>query len=194
MNQIEKAIAFATKAHAGQFRKGTDRHYILHAIETMIIAMRLYLDDDAIAAAVLHDVVENTSVTLRRIEKEFGPRVADLVDSVTEDKMKKLPPEATWRARKWQMIFRLRKADRDTLGICLADNLSNLRELNRDYEIIGDEIWERFNQKDKAMQAWYYKEIRDIVKQKYEYEYYEEMEEYADLIYPLFNQKEHFWE
>ena len=148
MNQIEKAIAFATKAHAGQFRKGTDRPYILHAIETMIIAMRLYLDDDAIAAAVLHDVVENTSVTLRRIEKEFGPRVADLVDSVTEDKMKKLPPEATWRARKWQMIFRLRKADRDTLGICLADNLSNLRELNRDYEIIGDEIWERFNQKE----------------------------------------------
>ena len=194
MNQIEKAIAFAAKAHAGQFRKGTDRPYILHAIETMVIAMRLYLREDAIAAAVLHDVVENTSVTLGRIEKEFGPRVADLVDSVTEDKMKKLPPEATWRARKWQMIFRLRKADRDTLGICLADNLSNLRELNRDYEIIGDEIWERFNQKDKAMQAWYYKEIRDIVKQKYEYEYYEEMEEYADLIYPLFNQKEHFWE
>ena len=52
MNQIEKAIAFATKAHAGQFRKGTDRPYILHAIETMIIAMRLYLDDDAIAAAL----------------------------------------------------------------------------------------------------------------------------------------------
>ena len=194
MNQIEKAIAFAAKAHAGQVRKGTNRPYILHAIETMVIAMRLYLREDAIAAAVLHDVVENTSVTLGRIEKEFGPRVADLVDSVTEEKMKKLPPEATWRARKWQMIFRLRKADRDTLGICLADNLSNLRELNRDYEIIGDEIWERFNQKDKAMQAWYYKEIRDIVKQKYEYEYYEEMEEYADLIYPLFNQKEHFWE
>ncbi len=194
MNQIEKAIAFAAKAHAGQIRKGTNRPYILHAIETMVIAMRLYLREDAIAAAVLHDVVENTSVTLGRIEKEFGPRVADLVDSVTEDKMKKLPPEATWRARKWQMIFRLRKADWDTLGICLADNLSNLRELNRDYEIIGDEIWERFNQKDKAMQAWYYKEIRDIVKQKYEYEYYEEMEEYADLIYPLFNQKEHFWE
>ena len=194
MNQIEKAIAFATKAHAGQFRKGTDRPYILHAIETMTIAMRLFLDDDVITAAVLHDVVENTSVTLRRIEKEFGPRVTALVDSVTEDKMKKLPPEATWWARKWQMIFHLRKADSDTLGICLADNLSNLRELNRDYEIIGDEIWERFNQKDKAMQAWYYKEIRDIVKQKYEYEYYEEMEEYADLIYLLFNQKEHFWE
>ncbi len=186
MNQIEKAIAFATKAHAGQFRKGTDRPYILHAIETMVIAMRLQLDDDAIAASVLHDVVENTSVTLRRIEKEFGPRVAALVDSVSEDKMKKHPPEATWRARKWKMIFRMRKADRDTLGICLADNLSNLRELNRDHDIIGDEIWERFNQKDKAMQAWYYKEIEDIVSKEYEYEYCEEMEEYTVLTYPLF--------
>ena len=187
MNKIEKAINFATKAHAGQFRKGTDRPYILHPIETMIIAMRLsYNDDDLVAAAVLHDVVEDTSVTLNRLEKEFGPRVAALVASVSEDKMKKMPAEATWLARKWQMIFNLRKADRDTLLICLADNLSNLRELHLDHEMFGDEIWKRFNQKDKKMQEWYYKEVQKIVSKAYEYEYYEEMNEYDDLIYPIF--------
>ncbi len=186
MNQIEKAIAFAAKAHAGQVRKGTDRPYILHAIETMIIAMRLYLNDDAITAAVLHDVVENTSVTLGRIEKEFGPRVAALVDSVTEDKMKKLPPAATWRARKWQMIFRLRKADHDTLGICLADNLSNLRELRREQEKYGDEIWERFNQKEKELHEWYYREVGEIVSEEFECEYYEEMMEYFDHLLFVF--------
>ena len=58
MNRIEKAVAFATKAHAGQYRKGTDRPYILHPIETMAIITRLVrYDEDLIAAAVLHDVV-----------------------------------------------------------------------------------------------------------------------------------------
>jgi (p)ppGpp synthase/HD superfamily hydrolase len=58
-------------------------------------------DEDVLTAAVLNDTVEDTAVTIQRVEKEFGPRVAELVASVTEDKKRKLPPEATWRARKW---------------------------------------------------------------------------------------------
>lgn len=195
MNRIEKAVAFATKAHAGQYRKGTDRPYILHPIETMAIITRLVrYDEDLIAAAVLHDVVEDTSVTLNRLEKEFGPRVSGLVASVTEDKMRKMPPEATWRARKWQTIFNLRKADRETKALVLADNLSNLRELKRNHEKYGDMIWEHFNQKDKKMQEWYFKEIEKIVSKEFEYEYYEEMEEYSEMLYPVFEQKENWWE
>ena len=195
MNRIEKAVAFATKAHAGQYRKGTDRPYILHPIETMAIITRLVrYDEDLIAAAVLHDVVEDTSVTLNRLEKEFGPRVSGLVVSVTEDKMRKMPPEATWRARKWQTIFNLRKADRETKALVLADNLSNLRELKRNHEKYGDMIWEHFNQKDKKMQEWYFKEIEKIVSKEFEYEYYEEMEEYSEMLYPVFEQKENWWE
>ena len=195
MNRIEKAVAFATKAHAGQYRKGTDRPYILHPIETMAIITRLVrYDEDLSAAAVLHDVVEDTSVTLNRLEKEFGPRVSGLVVSVTEDKMRKMPPEATWRARKWQTIFNLRKADRETKALVLADNLSNLRELKRNHEKYGDMIWEHFNQKDKKMQEWYFKEIEKIVSKEFEYEYYEEMEEYSEMLYPVFEQKENWWE
>ena len=193
MNQIEKAVAFATKAHAGQFRKGTDRPYILHPIETMVTVMRHSWDDDVIAAAVLHDVVEDTSVTLKRVEKEFGPRVASLVASVSEDKMKKIPPEATWRARKWQTIFRMRNADEDTKLICLADNLSNLREMRHDYEKIGDELWARFNQKDKTMHEWYYKELLSILIKTFEPEYYEETNDFYDLIQQVFPRKR-WWE
>ena len=93
MTQVEKALVFATKAHAGQYRKGTDRPYILHPVETMAIVMEFTEDEDMLTAAVLHDTVENTSVTLKRIEKEFGHRVAELVASVTEDKKRKQPPE-----------------------------------------------------------------------------------------------------
>ena len=167
--------------------------YILHTIETMVTVMRHSWDDDVIAAAVLHDVVEDTSVTNKRVEKEFVHRVASLVASLSEDKKKKLLPEATWRARKWQTIFRMRNADEDTKLICLADNLSNLREMRHDYEKIGDELWARFNQKDKTMHEWYYKELLSILIKTFEPEYYEETNDFYDLIQQVFPRKR-WWE
>ena len=183
MNKVEKAITFASKAHEGQLRKGTDKPYILHPIETMILVMRLsYANEDLLAAAVLHDVVEDTPVTLRRVEKEFGPHVAALVANVSEDKMRRMPPEATWRARKWKSIFKLRNADHDTKILVLADNLSNLRELNRDYEEVGDEIWKRFNQKDPALHFWYFEEIIKLLADDCCLEDAEERLEFGDLV------------
>ena len=190
---IEKAIVFATKAHAGQCRKGKERPFILHPIEVMSIVMRNTFDEDVVIAAVLHDTVEKTSVTLNRIEKEFGPRVARLVASVSEDKMKKLPPEATWRARKWKKIFDLKKGNHDMQLICYADGLSNLRELKRDYEKIGDEVWERFNQKDKEMHAWYYRELLNIFEKTFEYEYYPETDEFNNLVDSIFRERKEYW-
>ena len=79
----------------------------------------------------------------------------------------------------------MRQADHDTLLICFADHLSNLRELNRDREALGDQVWERFNQKDKEMQEWYYREIRSILCEEFDYESYEEIDEYTDLLYEV---------
>ncbi len=185
MTQVEKALIFATKAHDGQYRKGTDRPYILHPIETMAIAMAFSEDEDVLVAAVLHDTVEDTSVTLKRIEREFGFRVAELVASVTEDKKRNLPPEATWRARKFEMLFRLKKADRDTKIIWFADCLSNMREIKKDYDSCGDDIWDRFNQQNKDMHGWYYKEIVRILDDYY-FEDDEWFRDFADMVYSVF--------
>lgn len=185
MTQVEKALIFATKAHAGQYRKGTDRPYILHPIETMAIAMAFSEDEDVLAAAVLHDTVEDTSVTLKRIEREFGSRVAELVASVTEDKKRNLPPEATWRARKFEMLFRLKKADRYTKIIWFADCLSNMREIKKDYDSYGDDIWDRFNQQNKDMHGWYYREIAHILNDHY-FEDDELFRDFADMVYSVF--------
>ena len=163
MNRIEKAVVFAAKAHAGAIRKGTDRAYILHPLEAMSIVMKLTDDEDVIAAAVLHDILEDTSVTRERLEKEFGSRIAALVASVSEDKKKDLPAEATWKDRKQLTIEQLKTADRNTKILCLGDKLSNLRDMSNDYEDAGDELWERFNQKDKHMHEWYYREIFKIL-------------------------------
>ena len=93
MTKIRKAIEFAMDAHADATRKGKSRPYILHPLEAMNIAASLTEDEEVLAAAVLHDVVEDTDVKEAEIREVFGDRVADLVMAESEDKMRHLPPE-----------------------------------------------------------------------------------------------------
>ena len=167
MTKIEKVVLFATKAHAGQLRKGSEKPYILHPMEAMAIVTKYTDDEDVIAAAVLHDTVEDTTVTLERLEKEFGPRVAALVASVTEDKKKDLPAESTWLERKREAILHLETASHETKLLCLADKYSNLRDMYEDIEDFGSEYWQLFNQKDGRMHAWYYRENFRILKEEF---------------------------
>lgn len=161
MDILNKAIIYATNAHKGQLRKAKDKPYILHPMEAAVIAGYITSDKEVIAAAVLHDVVEDTSATLEDIRREFGEKVAALVGSDSEDKMDALPATLTWELRKKATLDALDKATPDEQIICLADKLANIREMRRDHEILGDKLWERFNQKDKAKHAWYYRGIAD---------------------------------
>lgn len=184
MTKVEKAIHFATKAHAGAVRKGTDRPYILHPLEAMAIVSRLTDDQDVIAAAVLHDTVEDTPVTIEDLEREFGPRVAALVASVSENKRDSLPAGATWSERKQETIDGLKLVARDTRLLCLGDKLSNLRDLYADHRKIGDELWTRFNQKDKRLHQWYYGEICRILKEDFRESW--EMREFEEKLSFIF--------
>ena len=160
---LNEAIIFATNAHAGVNRKGKTRLYILHPIEAMLIVASLTEDKEVLAAAVLHDVVEDTDVGEMAIRDAFGDRVADLVMAESEDKMKDIPADSSWEARKQATINHLSSLDRDALLICLGDKLANIREMSRDYAVLGDGLWERFNQKDKAKHAWYYSSVYQIL-------------------------------
>ncbi len=164
---LEKAILFAVNAHAGMKRKGKERAYILHPVEVMTIVAAATEDEEVMAAAVLHDTVEDTDTTREDIEREFGPRVADLVAAESENKREELPAEATWQIRKQETLDHLGKASREVKLICLGDKLSNLREIARDYTALGDDLWQRFNQKDKAKHAWYYGSILTILEREF---------------------------
>lgn len=83
---LDHAIAFATKAHEGQFRKGTQIPYILHPMEAAAIVGTMTTDDEIIAGAALHDVVEDTDTTLEDVVRLFGERVGSLVASESENK------------------------------------------------------------------------------------------------------------
>ena len=151
---IQRAIAFATRAHEGQFRKGTTRPFIVHPLEVGKIVATMTDDEEIISAAILHDTIEDCDgVPQAEFSKVFSVRVANLVAQESEDKSK------TWMERKSATIERLKHVSRDVQMIGLADKLSNMRDIDRDYPECGEELWNRFRMKDKNTIGWYYKGI-----------------------------------
>ena len=153
--KLAKAVTFATESHARaqQVRKGTDIPYIVHPMEVMSILQRMEAGTDLLCAGLLHDVVEDTDVTLDEVHAEFGDAVADLVGAHTEDKT------LSWEERKRLSNEHLKNAPKEVRMLILADKLSNMRSIGADIYQHGDseEYWEKFN-RGKTMQSWYYSE------------------------------------
>ena len=163
MELVSEAIAFAVKAHDGMRRKKSEAPYILHPMEAAVIVGTMTDDQELIAAAALHDVVEDAGITIEEIEEKFGRHVRDLVQSETEDKRAERPPEETWRIRKEESLAVLKNADDiGVLMVWLGDKLANMRSVYREWKVEGDAMWQRFNQKDVAEQAWYYCSIANL--------------------------------
>ena len=157
MELVSEAIIFAAKAHDGMRRKTSDAPYILHPMEAAAIVGTMTDDQHLIAAAALHDVVEDAGISIEEVEERFGKRVRELVESETENKREDLPPSETWRIRKEETLAVLKNTDDIAiLMLWLGDKLANMRSIYRDHKIEGDAMWQRFNQKDPNEQAWYY--------------------------------------
>ena len=165
MELVSEAIAFAVKAHDGMRRKNSDVPYILHPMEAAVIVGTMTDDQNILAAAALHDVVEDAGISIEEIEDKFGKRVRELVESETEDKRADLPPENTWRIRKEESLRVLKETDDiAVLMVWMGDKLSNMRSIYREYKKQGEAMWQIFNQKDPAQQAWYYRSIAELTK------------------------------
>ena len=181
---LEEAVAFASEKHKGSCRKGTVIPYITHPVEAMIIASGMTQSAEVLAAAVLHDTVEDTGTSIKEIREKFGDRVAALVSSESENKREDLPPGDTWKIRKQETITSLmNEKDKDVLIVALADKLSNMRAIARDYASLGDHLWERFNQKDKAEHGWYYGSLVTAFRSLSEQGAWQE---YRDLVSKVF--------
>lgn len=159
---INKAIAYAAEKHNGVFRKGTEMPYILHPLEAGVIAASMTNDSETVAGAILHDTIEDTDATKEEIAEIFNENIAFLVCNESEDKRENMPKSETWKIRKQETIDHLKNCgDERILIIALADKLSNVRAIHRDYEVIGSKIWDRFNQKDPELHKWYYSSFLD---------------------------------
>ncbi len=154
---LDRAIVFAVKAHAGTERRGKGFPYIVHPMEAVEIVATITPDQELLAAAALHDVVEDTDFTADDIRREFGDRIANLVVAESDVFVEGVSEEDSWHARKQAAIDRLAKAPHDAKIVAMGDKLSNMRAIARDYAVKGDALWQIFHAKDPKDHEWHYR-------------------------------------
>lgn len=125
---VVHAFDFARKAHEGQFRDSGEPFYV-HPLEVAKILVDLELDETFIAAALLHDVVEDTTITLGEITTEFGEEIAQLVNGVTKLSKINFKSKEEHQAENLRKMFLAMAKDIRVILIKLADRLHNMRTL-----------------------------------------------------------------
>ena len=150
---VDLAIETALKFHVGQFRKGADIPYVAHPLAVGIILAGAGCSDEVIAAGILHDTLEDTSMTVDEVRNRFGREVASMVMACSEPD-KSLP----WEIRKQHTTASMKNAPLEVRAIVCADKLHNLRTMAGELKKAGEDLWKRFN-RGKTDQAWYYKSL-----------------------------------
>ncbi len=162
---LDRAINFAVRAHAGTERRGKGFPYIVHPMEAMEIVATMTPDQELLAAAALHDTVEDTDVTVEQLRAEFGDRIASLVAAESDAFVEGVSEEDSWHARKQAAIDRLARAPHDAKMVALGDKLSNMRAIARDYAVQGDALWNIFHAKDPKDHEWHYRCLADSLRE-----------------------------
>lgn len=178
---LDRAIVFAVRAHAGTERRGKGFPYIVHPLEAMAIAATMTSDQEILAAAALHDVVEDTDVTLSEIRAQFGDRVASLVQTESD----RLDEGMDWQERKLDSLRRLAATGRDGQIVALGDKLSNMRAIARDYTSKGESFWDLFRVKDKSVHSWRYHALVDAFSELRDTYAFQEFRFLVNRVFPL---------
>ncbi len=150
---IDRAITLAVKAHHHQKRKSEDLPFIAHPFAVGIILSRVGCPEEVIAAGILHDTVEDTQVTLDDIRRQFGSRIACMVEGASEPD-KSLP----WEERKAHTVESLKTAPLEVKVVVCADKLHNVKTIAGARKRIGERVWDRFR-RGREQQEWYYRSM-----------------------------------
>ena len=167
---LDRAIVFAVQAHHNTERRGKGFPYIVHPMEAVEIVATITADQELLAAAALHDTIEDTDVTVEQIREAFGERVAELVHAESDQLNGEVftggaNESETWHQRKQAAIDRLAAASHDAKIVAMGDKLSNMRAIWRDYQTKGDELWNIFHVKDKTSHEWHYRGLAASLKE-----------------------------
>ena len=177
---FDKAAKFAIDAHHNTERRGKDYPYIIHPMEAAAIVATMTNDQELLAAAILHDTVEDTDVTIEEIREVFGDRVAMLVQNETAP----LDDSLTWREKKAAQLKQLADAPHDSKVVALGDKFSNMSGIALDYRQIGDEVWKRFHAPNgKPDVEWYYRSLAEALSELSDTQAYKE---YLKLLEEVF--------
>ena len=180
---LDRAIVFAVRAHAGTERRGKGFPYIVHPMEAVEIVATMTPDQELLAAAALHDTVEDTDVTIEQIRTEFGERVASFVAAESDEPHQRPDSVENWRVRKQAAIERIARASRDAKMVALGDKLSNMRAIARDYAEQGDRLWDLFHAKDPKDHEWHYRGLADALSELKDTFAYKEFEQLVNQVF-----------
>ncbi len=153
---VERAMRVAAHHHRNHNRKASELPYISHPCSVALILVKAEFDDDEIiAAALLHDVVEDTDYSMDELEAEFPTQVAQYVAVLTERKMGGDGSKRSWQERKDEHLETVIRASQEARAIVLADKLHNLGTMLYDLES-GEEVWNRFGASLEKI-LWYHR-------------------------------------
>lgn len=158
----KKALMIATKAHAGQFRKLGGGPYIIHPVAVALKLFLLGFSDKVVAAALAHDVLEDTDFSEVKLTEELGVEVASIVKAVTNDAS--LP----WKEKKKRYIESVRNGPEGAKAVCAADKIHNLSSLIDAYKTYGEMIWKKFNA-DKKDQLWFQRGVLKMLRESWDH-------------------------
>ncbi|MGA7623217.1 MAG: HD domain-containing protein [Candidatus Acidiferrales bacterium] len=162
--RFQRALVYAARIHSRQSRKGTTRPYMGHLLGVTSIVLTQGGDEDEAIAALLHDAVEDQGgkPRLRDIQREFGARVARIVEGCTDSDSTPKPP---WLTRKKSYLQHLLIADSSVRLVSAADKVYNARETLADFRSHRDTLWKRFKG-GKRGTLWYYREVAKVLRRR----------------------------
>ena len=153
MEQLIKAIEFSARAHRNQLRKRTDIPYITHPFAVALLLQEANCSKQVVIAGLLHDTIEDTSITLEDIKREFGDPIAHIVEACSEpDKSQ------PWELRKQHTIDHLKELSAEAKMVMCADKFHNLMTIALEKKSVGDKVWAKFNRGYES-QKWYYHSV-----------------------------------
>jgi len=126
---VRRAYFYAEQAHDGQFRR-TGEHYVSHPLAVAEILRAMHMDHQSLVAAMLHDVIEDTGITKKDIEGQFGETVANLVDGVSKLNKIEFSTRAEAQAENFQKMALAMAKDIRVILVKMADRMHNMRTLN----------------------------------------------------------------
>lgn len=149
-------MRLASRWHRNHHRKASDLPYITHpASVALILSKAGFANDEILAAALLHDAVEDTQLTSEELAAEFPSPVVEYVAAMTERKRDPDGRKRSWQERKEEHIAQVSRAPLEVRAIVLADKLHNLGTMLYDLNS-GDELWSRFGASPEMI-VWYYR-------------------------------------
>ncbi len=172
---IEKAVRIATRAHNGQMRKETDLPYVMHPFMVAFKLSKYGFSDEVVAAALVHDVIEDTSFAKEDLIQELGDKVWNIVEAVTNDDT--LP----WEEKKLKYINSVRNAGDEAKAVATVDKIHNLESLLIAFEKYGDEVWSHFN-RGMEKKIWFEESMLKMLKDSWKHPMIEEYDRLLNVL------------